>query len=164
MTSRRLAALHPAPGRWAVTWHTSTRRMPRFVLCTTPASREKKPSARRLSRWHTLGFRVGPIEARAYKGRTPNSCAGQRSLLRTFEAPTLYGNQEKLNTEKPDGARGSGGREDRASAARTPRRGKEKTPPFRPALQTRSASGPGCEQCARPVTRCGPQPFPHWEM
>lgn len=68
--------LHPGR-RWTpgtpttagVTWHTSARRMPRFALCTTPASRAKKPNARRLSLRQTLAFGVGPMEARGPQGR-----------------------------------------------------------------------------------------------
>lgn len=57
------------PTTAGVTWHTSARRMPRFVLCTTPASRVKKPRARRLSRRHTLVFGVRPMEAWGPQGR-----------------------------------------------------------------------------------------------
>lgn len=60
------------PTTAGVTWHTSARRMPRFALCTTPASRAKKPKARRLSLRQTLAFGVGPMEARGPQGRAPH--------------------------------------------------------------------------------------------
>lgn len=97
------------PGGWTpgtpttvgVTWHTSARRMPRFALCTTPASRAKKPRVRRLSLRQTLAFGVGPMEARGPQGRE-----GARPSLPRGEAAATCEPQGKADAGSPSWALG----------------------------------------------------------
>lgn len=124
--------------------------MPRFVLCTMPASREKKPSARRLSRPHTLGFWLGPMEARARR-----SGRGARPLLPRREAATISeppGPNSSRSPEKLTPGAGPGRAQLWGEGRQSRRRlraeiGQEKKPPSGLAGQTLSSSGPNCRHC-----------------
>lgn len=124
--------------------------MPRFVLCTMPASREKKPSARRLSRPHTLGFWLGPMEARARQ-----SGRGARPLLPRREAATISeppGPNSSRSPEKLTPGAGPGRAQLWGEGRQSRRRlraeiGQGKKPPSGLARQTLYSSGPSGRHC-----------------
>lgn len=99
--------------------------MPRFVLCTTPASREKKPSARRLSRLQTLGFRVGPMGLARWKRGAPlTPVRGRSRYLQTWRPQLSWWSPRKAGTGERKGEREGatepgegGGRRQRSRAA-----------------------------------------------
>lgn len=79
------------------------------------------------------------------KRGAPLTPAWPQPLLWNIEAPTPCGHQESLTQGAGQGTHSNEARDYRAGAAKARRR-KEKTPPFRPALQTLSVYGPGCGQ------------------
>lgn len=115
-----------------------------------PASREKKPSARRLSRPHTLGFWLGPMEARARR-----SGRGARPLLPRREAATISeppGPNSSRSPEKLTPGAGPGRAQLWGEGRQSRRRlraeiGQENEPPSGLAVQMLSSSGPNCRHC-----------------